>query len=33
MSTARDPIDRPFLIFVVILGIALVGLFVTIFPH
>ena len=32
MST-RDPIDRPFLMFVIVLGLALVGLFVTIFPH
>jgi hypothetical protein len=32
MST-QDPIDRPFLIFVIVVGLALVGLFVTIFPH
>jgi hypothetical protein len=29
----RDPIDRPFLIFVLIVGAALIGLFATIFPH
>jgi len=29
----RDPIDRPFLVFVVVVAIFLVGLGLTLYPH
>lgn len=31
--TERDPIDMPFLIFVIVASVALLGLCVAIYPH